>query len=71
MLRVVASRVRALALRLKEGTHYFQARAHLLGGRLVNDTTPGVKNTCWEGNSRLLHLTLLAIFDKRCIPIGQ
>ena len=42
MLRVAASRVPPLALRLREGAHYFQAWAHLLwGGGLVNHTTPG------------------------------
>ena len=41
MLRVAASRVPPLSLRLREGARYFQAGAHLLwGGGLVNDTTP-------------------------------
>ena len=41
MLRVATNRVSPLALRLREGAHYFQAGAHLLrGGELVNDTTP-------------------------------
>ena len=39
VLRVAASRVPPLALRLREGAHYFQAWAHLLWGGLVNDTT--------------------------------
>ena len=34
MLRVAASRVPSLALRLREGSHYFQAGAHLLWGRV-------------------------------------
>ena len=40
VLRVAASRVPPLSLRLRQGARYFQARAHLLQGGLVNDTTP-------------------------------
>ena len=43
MLRGAASRDGPLALRLREGTRYFQEGAHLKrrGGGSVNDTTPG------------------------------
>ena len=40
VLRVAASRVPPLALRLRERAHYFQGQGPFIMGGLVNDTTP-------------------------------
>ena len=74
VLRATASRVGPLTLRLREGAHYFQARAHSLWG-LVNDTTPERRTVWWRscGNVMLLLMFCLSMGgpDPQCHEAGS